>query len=334
MNRKELDAFADHYGLTTEGVESALAIAGARPSRTDVERFGVRLLQLAGVLSLAAGVVFWVAANWSSIGVFGRFALVQGVLLAVVAIAVWRPAPHALGRYALLLAFVVTGALFALFGQTYQTGADVYELFLNWSLLGVVFVVAAQWSVVWAAWALVLNVALALFCGARPQAGLLWVAFSGWELERSQLLLLPLVLNTLLWVASLALERSRRAHLAPAWLGRFALACAVAYGTWAALIVVVRAEGPAAGYVGLVVPLVVFAGVAAHTLQRQVDVFPLALLEASLIVLSTTAIVEYFEWDDIGVLFVIAAWLIASSTLAGHWLMRLVREWETEESRA
>ena len=332
MNRKELDAFADHYGLTTEGVESALTLADARPTRADVERFGARMLHLAGVLSLGAGVVFWVAANWAALAVFGRFALVQAVLVAAVAVALWRPPPHAVGRYALLLAFIVTGALFALFGQTYQTGADVYELFLNWSLLGVVLAVAAQWSVVWAAWALVLNVALALFCGARPEAGLFWIVLSGWDLRQSQLLLLPLGLNVLLWVVSLALEGSRWSALAPAWLGRFTLACAVAYGTWAAMIVVVRAEGPAGGYVGLLVPLMVFAGVAMHTLQRQADVFPLAMIEASLILLSTTAIIEYADWDDIGILFVIAAWLVVSSTVAGHYLMRLVRAWDVAGS--
>ena len=333
MNRNELDAFADHYGLTEEGVASALALANARPSRPEVERLGVRALYLAGVLSVAAGVVFWVAANWGALGVFGRFALVQGVLLAAVAVALWRPPPHAVGRHALLLAFIVTGALFALFGQTYQTGADVYELFLSWSLLGLLLVIAAQWSVPWAAWMLVLNVALALFCGARPEAGLFWLALAPWDLSQSQLLLVPLVINVVLWVASVALEGTRSSPLAPAWLGRLALACAVGYGTWAGMIVVVRSEA-GAGIAGLLVPLVVFAGVAMHTLRRRVDVFPLAMIEASLIVLSTTAIVEYGDFDDIGVFFVLSAWLVISSTVSGHYLMRLVRAWEPTEARA
>lgn len=329
MNRKELDAFAAHHGLSVEAVASALVLADARPTGAEVKRFGVRLLQLAGVLSIAAGVVFFVAANWGALGIFGRFALVQGALVATVALALWRPPPHAIGRYALLLAFIVTGALFALFGQTYQTGADVYELFLNWSLLGLVLVVAAQWSVAWAAWTLVLNVALLLFCAARPEAGLFWRVLSGWDLGLSQLLLVPLAVNVLLWLTSVRLEGSRWSHLAPAWLGRFALACAVAFGTWAAMIVVLRAAGPGEGFVGLVVPVVVFAGIAMHTMRRRVDVFPLALLEASLIVLSTTAIVEYLDFDEVGLFFVIAAWLVVSSTVSGRWLMRFVREWDT-----
>jgi hypothetical protein len=148
-------------------------------------------------------------------------------------------------------------------------------------------------------------------------------------LSQSQLLIVPLVVNALIWVASVALEGSRWAHVAPAWLGRFALACAVAYGTWGGMIVVVRSE-PGGGAVGLLVPLVVFTAVAMHTLRRRVDVFPLATIEASLIVLSTTAIAEYGNLDDVGIFFVLAAWLIVTSTVSGHYLMRLVRAWDVE----
>src|SRR4029453_13883348 len=103
--------------------------------------------------------------NWSEFGVTGRFVLIQSVFGISIAIALWKPPPQALGRYALLMAFIATGALLALFGQTYQTGADVYELFLGWTLLGLPLVVAARWSVSSAAWVLVLNLALMLYCG-------------------------------------------------------------------------------------------------------------------------------------------------------------------------
>ncbi|MBT8488130.1 MAG: DUF2157 domain-containing protein [Gemmatimonadetes bacterium] len=332
MNRKALDDFATHYGLSAEGVEQALELARARPSTPALIGFCVRLLHLAGVLSLAAGVVFWVAANWAVIGVFGRFALVQAVLAASVGFALWRPPPHPVGRYALLLAFIVTGALFALYGQTYQTGADVHELFLNWALLGLAFVVATQWSVSWAAWTLVLNVALFLFCAARPAAGLFWRLLAGWEVSLSHLLLLPLAVNLLLWLATIGLERSGLAHLAPAWLGRFVLAWAVFYGTWSATLVVVGAAEGEIG--GLLVPLAVFAGIAWHTLGRRTDVFPLALLVASLIVLGTALIIEVGAFDEIGMFFVISAWLVVSSTLSGRYLMHLVRSWGRTEVEA
>src|SRR5690606_6833628 len=78
MNRKELDALAAQYRLTPEAMEAAFGLAGARPGPDELERFAARLLALAGVLSLAAGVVFFVAANWGALVVVGRFALLEG----------------------------------------------------------------------------------------------------------------------------------------------------------------------------------------------------------------------------------------------------------------
>jgi uncharacterized membrane protein len=46
-----------------------------------------------------------------------------------------RGLPRLAGQIALSLAAVVAGALLAVFGQLYQTGADPFELFLTWALI-------------------------------------------------------------------------------------------------------------------------------------------------------------------------------------------------------
>ena len=129
MNRKTLDALAAHHGLSSEGAARMLDLAAARPSRSELERFGERSLALAGALSLGAGIVFLVAANWSALPVFGRFALVQAVLVVGICVSLWRPPPARIGRYALLVAFIVTGALLALVGiVAHQVRPDVARL--------------------------------------------------------------------------------------------------------------------------------------------------------------------------------------------------------------
>jgi uncharacterized membrane protein len=331
MNRNELDAVAAHHRLSPEAIEAMLALAHARPDSAELGRFVAKLMQLAGVLSLAAGVVFLVAANWDAFAVAGRFALVESIFALAIGLALWRPPPHALGRYALLGAFIAAGALLALFGQTYQTGADVYELFLTWTLLGLPLVLAAQWSVALAAWALVLNVALLLFCGFRPEAGLLWIALGAFGLDLPQLLIIAMIVDLALWLAGLAAARTRWSHVAPQWLCRFVLAGAVAFGTWAGFVAIADFgfDDSADGLVVLIV-LGMLAGVVVHTLRQRVDVFPLAAIAASLIVLSSTAIARYASFDDVGTFFTLAAWLIASSAVSGHFLMKAVRAWRIE----
>lgn len=334
MNRNQLDALAAHHRLSPEAIETMLVLACARPDATELDGFVGKLLKLAGVLSLAAGLVFFVAANWSAFPVAGRFALVEAAFALSVGLALWRPPPHALGRYALLGAFVAAGALLALFGQTYQTGADVYELFLTWTLLGLPLVLAAQWSVAWAAWTLVLNVSLLLFCGFRPEAGLLWVVFSGFGLDLPHLLIGAMIVDAVLWLAGLAAARTRWSYVAPQWLCRFALAGAVAFGTWAGFVAIAGfGFDDSADPLVVLIVLGVLAGIATHTLRKRADVFPLAAIAASLIVLSSTGIARYASFDDVGTFFTLAAWLIASSAISGHFLMKAVRAWRDQEVR-
>jgi uncharacterized membrane protein len=333
MNRKELDAFVEHHRLDAAHVELALTLARARPAPAETLRFVIRASMLAGIVSLAAGMVFFVAANWDALRVAGRFALLEAVLLGSLALALLRPAPRPVARYALLTAFVTTGALLALFGQTYQTGADVYELFLTWAALGLPFVLAAQWSVLWAAWVLVLNIALALFCGFRPADGLLWILFSGFRLTTPTLLLIATLVNLALWaLAELAHNRMPAAFAAltpPSWLCRFILACALSFATWTACFAVVSDDHDGASVAWVAV---ILAAVVAYTARRRIDVFPLALVSASIIAIVTSFIAQ-LGWRGQGsviqVTLLLAVWLILSSTASGRIMMHLLKTWRT-----
>ena len=105
---------------------------------------------LSAVLSLAllsSGVVTWVAANWQSIESNHKILLVQGILLLIaVSLVLLRRRSSSDERQIITanywwyqgLAFfgaVVSGALIALVGQVYQTGADTWQLFAFWFLL-------------------------------------------------------------------------------------------------------------------------------------------------------------------------------------------------------
>jgi uncharacterized membrane protein len=330
MNRKELDAFVAHHKLSAATTDVALDLAGARPAPVEFQQFLVRVLQLAGVLSLAAGLVFFIAANWLYMGVTGRFALIQGVIVVSVALALWKPAPQTLGRYALLMAFIATGALLALFGQTYQTGADVYELFLTWSLLGLAFVVAGQWSVLSAAWLMVFNVALVLLFSWRAGGGWAWAALSLLEHSESLRLLIPAALNLALWFFAEFGRRARWSAFARRWVSSLTLVCAFGFMTSAGLVALEPDSMSGDDGVTLLAVLALEAGLVLYAMRSQSDVFPLALTAASLIVLSTFAFGVHTDFD-IGTAFMLALWLIVTSTISGRVLMSLFREWGGKE---
>jgi uncharacterized membrane protein len=335
LKRDELDRLAAFYSLSPDHTQRMLDLAGARPSRAAGIDFVARCLRYGGILSLASALVFFVAANWSHFAVFGRFALVEAVLVGCVAVALARPPPAFAGRGALFLAFIATGALLALFGQTYQTGADVYELFLGWGLLGLPLAFVARWGVASAAWVLVLNVALLLYCGWQPAGGLLWALFDRPHLGLPHMLLAAAAVNLALW---LGFEKWQPAAV-PAWVRRLLVFFAMLFVTWVGVRTSMRSFESFDNFgthqsttlvffgclIGLGIPV-------AWSLRERRDIFPLAMVSTSALVIVTSLIPHMFDGMQEGLLLLVALWLIGASTAGGKLLAYLQRRWRAERA--
>jgi len=277
----------------------------ALPAPAGAAHWLPRGLAVLAAALLGFGVVMWIAANWESLGRFGRFALLMGFVGVMGAGAALRPALRApLG----LLALLGIGALFACFGQTYQTGADPWQLFALWALLGLPLCLGARSDVLWAPWALVVVTAISLWTHARLG--------QRWRVEPEDL-----ATHGLAWLA---------AALLVAWLSR-ALQRYTGAGPWglrtAATLAVVMTTAAALG--GLfhrpVAPhyalgLLLLVGAAALLCLRQgFDVFVLSAVALSLNTLVTAGLVQALfddhRGDAIGSLMLIG--LVAAGLLAG-----------------
>lgn len=330
VSRGALDALARAAKLDAPASAQLLAEAGALPTMEEWRAALRRFALTAGVLALGCGVVFFIAANWSALSPGQRLALLQGLFALCIAIALWRAPPHPAGRAALLLGFIGAGALFALFGQTFQTGADVYELFLLWTALGLPFVIAARWPPVTAAWLLVGNLTLSLICGVLPGQHPLWLLLGfgreSWAVS-VQVLMLP---NLLLW----AFAEWRAMHVPridlwlPRWLRRLLLVAGLGYGTFVASLSIIDSSD-VAGVVSGYLIVAVLVGVFCFRTRRE-PLGPVALA-ASLVLIGLAVLIHWMPDGGSEVaLFLLPLWVVASSTVAGVLLLPLVRRWEAE----
>ena len=117
-----------------------------------------------GAALLGMGLIFWVAANWEELGRMGRFALLQGAFAAACVGAFAVPTVRA---PLLLVALLAIGGLFAYFGQTYQTGADPWQLFAVWAALALPLCLVARSDVLWTPWMLILSTGTTLWIQAH-----------------------------------------------------------------------------------------------------------------------------------------------------------------------
>ncbi|CUI07210.1 DUF2157 domain-containing protein [Massilia sp. P8910] len=162
-------------GLAILEVSATLALNDEQHSQLrklsglDEEPANLTSLCRAGLAIVAAaliglGIIFWIAANWNSLGRTGRFILLQGVVAVMCIGAYARPRARVpLG----LLALLAVGAVFAYFGQTYQTGADPWQLFVLWAVLGLPLCLSVRHDALWTPWALIAMSAISLWLHAN-----------------------------------------------------------------------------------------------------------------------------------------------------------------------
>lgn len=141
----------------------ALVLAGQRPDSTGWCHFLLRLKILLGLLSMAVGVVFFFAYNWNDMGHMVKFGLLQLVMVVAFGAYVLRTYSPWVSQALLLCGVIVLGALLALFGQTYQTGADPWQLFATWAMMVIPVVLFGRSEALWLFWVVLLNTALALY---------------------------------------------------------------------------------------------------------------------------------------------------------------------------
>ena len=322
VGRDEIDQLteAGHFDATQRGI--ALEIACVLPNTSQWHRFLGRLFLFFGVTLLIAAIGYFVAYNWDEMGRFAKIALLEiGVIGAALAAA--RFAPDDLrSRAALLGAVLLTGPLLAFIGQTYQTGADTYELFRAWALLALPWVLVARWRILWCVWLLIANVAVALYFAEA------WRPLIGSVFDHRGALV-HLVVNALFL---LAVEWAGQGRLVGAGRSaeRFALALVIGSATF--LYFHFLFESVERAFWELPVSIVVFIAVWCWYRLGRLDLVALALWAFAGIGVAVATVAKVLfqgRAESLGFLLV-GGTIIGLSAWAASWLRRLHKTTEAE----
>lgn len=300
------------YGLSSE--QAARLWDCAQPGEPPagwVQRLWRSLLVVAALL-LGAGLIFWIAAQWPE----QTRSFKLHVLQAAVALPVLVAALVARVRVpALLLATLALGGLLAFVGQTYQTGADAWQLFATWAALALVWVLVVRSDGLWALWLVIAGAALTLWGSMYS----LWGVLHGVNLLQVYgrevlpwlvLWLLPLALPRL---GPVALEQNRISRTVGAAL---ALAAWTGHGMHAVL----RSDFLLVVYLGtaLLVALVLWQARRRHDMA----VLGLGLLAANVLWLSGIGrwLFDGLEASGSGGFLLMTLLMAASVGGSVHWL--------------
>lgn len=290
-----------------------LRAAGVTPSLEEWRNFLGHLTLWLGTIALAAAVIFFFAFNWADLGRFAKFGLVEAAILAGL-LACWRVQLDGMpGKAILVMLSLLTGALLALSGQIYQTGADTYELFAWWAVLILPWVSVSRFSPLWLIWLTLLNLSASFYFSLSWSVDpLLWSMFA---------------LNTVALVLWEAAHRAGLPWLRDSWPPRL-VSIAAGCGATALIVWAIFESDERAGMRALAALAYLAWLMALYGWYRHVrlDLFMLAGGLLSLIVTIAVFLTHHILEAGSGAFLLIGLVVIGMSAGGAIWLKSVARE--------
>ena len=307
--------------IKQENIEEVLTIANLKPTSYEFLVFLRTLLVWVGAISLIMSLLFFMAFNWGELGHFTKFMIVESIMLLSVLSYLFLDKFELLKKVSLMLSSISLGILLALIGQTYQTGADPWQLFAVWALFMTPWAVVASFSGLWILWILLINLGALLFFQKFDLS-----IFALFEVQNT-LLLLTFTLNTTLWILWEFLApkyETFRSQISINFLAFFSLA---SVSTLVIFNLFEFSEGRLALY--FVLYVLTLASVYYIYRIREVNLYMMSLYALSLFFLSISLLIRFMfeiEHDFVVGTILTLALIIGLTTFIVSWMKKLRKE--------
>jgi len=160
ITRAQIETLYAENLLTNQAREFALNLLYPQRNWTDwISRF----LLMIGASLILSGIIYFFAFNWTQLTTLIKFSAIEaGIIICLVA-TYFFTLQQLLGKILLTSAAVLIGVFLAVFGQIYQSGADVYQLFMVWAILISIWVIISNFAALWIIWAIIIQIAVGLY---------------------------------------------------------------------------------------------------------------------------------------------------------------------------
>lgn len=267
------------------------------------------LLPTIGIGFLACGILFFFAYNWTDIPKFWKFSIAAAAVIIPCVLSLISTFSELTRNILLTAAAFLVGPLFGVFGQTYQTGANAYDLFLAWCMFILAWVVAINFAPLWLLFLVLINTTVSLYFEQIA---------SGWNFVSVVFILFTI--NTVAATAFFLLDELTY----PGWLKKTTALAAVVMGTICCCTVIIEYDERSANLIYLVPIMAVFGGVAWAALRFR-ELYHLTLLALAGIAIVATIPIRF----DPGTasFFIATLWVVGSTTGSIIVLNNLRKAW-------
>ena len=328
LNRDDLQLISRHSNLSATSIDKTLKEAVYNDSKS-WKRFLSLLFITLGTGFTLAGIIFFFAYNWADLNKFVKLGMLEGLIIIAVLLVLTIPMKELIKNCIITAAAVLVGALFAVFGQIYQTGANAYDFFLGWTMCITIWVLATNFAPLWLIFIALINTTIYLY-NDQVATGLSTINWMS----------ILFALNSVFVIASLVIKKLKPLTDIPFWFSNTISLAAVTFATIGIIIGIFDYghfynENPlwnsyTSFWIFLLVTMLLYAlGIwyglkARRAFYLSVISFSIILIISGLIGRSEKSGSESF------ILFLIAIFIISSVTILIRSLLNLQKKWNNE----
>lgn len=317
-SRNDIHIVSRHSNWSAAGIERSFFRSGIYAGKHSWTRFLHFFLIGLGVSFTVAGIIFFFAFNWAGLHRFVKLGLLAGLVIACAMVALlFRQMEEKVRNIFLTAAAMLVGALFAVFGQIYQTGANAYDFFLGWTLAIFLWTIVSGFPVLWFLFLLLCNTTLLLY----NEQVVNWTP--------ALLLNLLFLLNALFVIIVEAASARGLVREKVRWLTGMAVIAAVTAITISVCSGIVDAGSTAWG-ISMMLALAGFGGGLFYGFRAR-NMLYLAVIPYAILIICITAILKPMH-DPVGILLLICMMVVGFTTLLIVQLVKLHKRWQQHEA--
>jgi len=324
-NRNTLQHLIKNNRISQDNIERSVELAGMTFQRDNFFIFLRLVLLWIGALSLIIALLMFMALNWDELGKFAKFLMVELSMILSVVIYYFSDKYQQLQKILLMVASISLGIFLALIGQTYQTGADPWQLFAFWALLMTPWAVMAKSSSLWILWIVLINLASILYYQKFD------LSFGAFFEMHTHLLELLFVINATLWMVWHYLG-SRYAHFKDALCVRLLAFMTLGTISTLAMYAIIYAiyEEINLGMLHFLFYVVTLTVMYYFYRIRHIDIYMMSLFTLSLFFFILNIVIRLISFDFPDNIVIIVLFLLALigglTTVIVSWIKKLKKE--------
>lgn len=315
IQREDIHIISRHSDIDEEGISQILT-ANIYNNRETWQKFLRLFFITLGVGFTVSGIIFFFAYNWADLNKFAKIGLTELLIIATTSVVLLAKTSKTTRNIILTGSSVLVGALFAVHGQIYQTGADAYDFFLGWTLFITLWVIISDFAPLWLLFLLLMNTTFLLY---TDQVAKDWSPIF--------ICLFLFLLNASAAISGIFISESKKDIHVPRWFLNIVSLAAISFATMGIVFGITNEYNP--DFPFLIIFTIILFGLGIWHSLKEKNGFYLAVIPLSLIIIISTLLFEKLKFEVSFLL--VGLFIITSITLVIWNLIFFQKKWKNEK---